>query len=214
MSPRCSRASPANSGWSGTRAAASGCWGMCRAAYAGRPRTGGNIYDGGYYDYDSGHWATPIDIGGAPSYRDADAFNVGSGSISNETDWAAANLARTRSEFEVRKAGSLIFYQTMRWRINGSGNIPAGTRTVLGLVRNGVLVEHSLASYGLISGDGIPQEFVWLWLGDVEAGDWLYPIVVYPKTATVSLLASPTDQLYRAVLLDQTVIHRMGKLRP
>ena len=165
----------------------------------------GFLWQGGHYNYSATEWAIPV-LCPAPLHNDDDAFSVpSSDSLSGETAWTLANISRGRDTFQVLKPGSLIFYQNVRWSVPGHGNMPAGLRTVFHIIRGSTILGFTINTYGAIAGDGSSHEMVWLWIGEVQAGDIIVPVLAYPKSETIGTANSPVNQMYRVAKLEQTI---------
>lgn len=165
---------------------------------------GGMLSVSGYYNYDATRFARPAAMPAA-QHVDADAFTIpAAGTITENLQWNVTNAVDNLDTFEVLKDGYLIFYQNMVWQ-GVSGNIPAGTQTRIEVVRNGVLLPSTvLNTYGALYSSA-PNEFTWLWLGEVKKGDKIYPLITYPKGSTMNLGTATVSQSYRIVRLDQTI---------
>lgn len=122
-------------------------------------------------------------------------------------DWNPTNFETLgRDTFTVRKSGSIIIYQNVRFEVVGSGNMPHGLATILAYKRSGNIIEQPLNVYDEISGAGSIYELTWLWIGELEASDIVQLIFTYPKSSTLNIGNAQIKQAYRAVVLDQSVI--------
>ena len=165
---------------------------------------GGNIWQGGYFNYSESEFAMPVRLP-APTYVDADAFTVPTtDTLAQDEEFTAANLGRRRDTFTMRKAGQLIFYKNVRWAASAGGSMPAGSRTILHVVRNGVINPIPCATYGQFN-NATPYELTWLAIAEVEEGDVIDPLLVYPQSSTMNIGVATVEQATQVVLLDQTI---------
>ena len=172
--------------------------------------SGGVLNDRGYWDYSPTQWARPVKMP-APQYVDADTFEVpttdtGAGSGA----FTAANYNLGLDSFTLKKAGSAIVYQNVRFAVVGSGTMPHGLTTVIAIKRGNTIHEQALNVYDEITGAGSIYELVWLWFGDFLVGDVVQLIFTMPKSSTLNIGAATVRQAYRATLLDQNVLREVA----
>lgn len=172
--------------------------------------SGGVLNDRGYWDYSSTQWARPIKMP-APLYANTDAFEVpGMDTNVGAVNWTAANFRTGRDSFTMKKSGELIIYQNVRFAVVGSGTMPHGVTTVLAIKRGDTILEHALNVYDEITGAGQLYELTWLWIGQILKDDVVQLVFVMPKSSTLNIGAATVRQAYRAVLLDQHVVHEVA----
>ena len=169
--------------------------------------TVGTVGDYGYYDFDTNHWARPIRLPAAGDTDiDADAFTIGTlTNVGGGRAWAANDIQRSRDTFEVLKAGTLDFSQSILFTIVGSGNLGTSSTTRVYLLRNNTLTLIDEVSVDSISGDGTTRSLRWGFRRRVEAGDVIVPIFVYPKGTTLNIASGTITDFIRTVTLDQDV---------
>lgn len=165
---------------------------------------GGNIWQGGYFDYSESEFAMPIRMP-APQSVDADAFTVpATDTLAQEEEFTAANLGRRRDTFTVEKPGELVFYKNVSWAASAGGSMPAGAKTVLHIVRNNVIIPVVLNTYGQFN-NATPYELTWLWIGQVEEDDLIDPLLVYPSSTTMNIGLATVNQAFHVARLEQTI---------
>ena len=165
---------------------------------------GGNIWQGGYFNYNENEFAMPIRMP-APQRVDTDAFTVPtSDTLAADEDLTAANLGRRRDTFTMAKSGELVFYKNVTWIASAGGSMPAGSKTVLHIVRNSVIIPIVLNTYGQFN-NATPYELTWLWIGEVEEGDVIDPLLLYPRSSTMNIGVAQVNQAFHVARLNQDI---------
>ena len=112
-----------------------------------------------------------------PSYNDADAFEIGTETVTHLADWNATNAVADAQSIKVLKPGVLLFYQLVDVNVTQSGSMGAH-RTELWLKRGATLTKLDTDHHTSITGVGTKRTYRWLGRALVLPGDVIIPLMV------------------------------------
>ena len=168
---------------------------------------GGTLSTPPHYDFDATNWARPFVAPTLSQYErfDDDAFSIGTATWTAGASWSPANAAASQYTIEVLKAGEVRFQKGVDVSVQGSGELAGDMYIQLFILRSGAWLTTPAIHYNALTGTNTFRTFLFDHVYPAQAGDVLHPLLIFPKTSSLST----NDVRVESHWMDLTLVSRV-----